>query len=408
MSSSRRPPARVSESLQRWNISPGIQCTPRPGRARRAAQLRSWHLASGLFWIMNVLIELDLYAYCPPTGHWADLESGRLLTDGHFRRHQLAPFPKLKRLMDAGGTFPTDVAVDCSHAFPQLPLQPMPTIIWYRNLYGAMFSDYARWRGPEQTFEQWYQLPHFYGLPISKQDSWALFNALWITLAPGGRVITASFDHCKSHPVEGVRRILDALGESRSDAAIAEACEASDPARIAGSDPQAMAKYKFRSGSASEYAQQLKDRDVQVAAGAPQVVMDHLSGEDTSVLCSLTVDHLIDGAERLMEKKLEPGVRRAFEQNDLIGLSHHCRNDYPDNPTCQLLGAALRFTCLLSSNTVIDAQEMYVSPDAETAFRTILYCLSQASVPGLVKALAAREAGKRHLLHERLVSAESR
>jgi len=392
----------VPESLGRWNGNPGTQVGSQVSASARWAQVRSWHLASGLFWIMNVLIELDLYAYCPPIGHWADVASGKVLRDSHFQRFHATPFPRVGALARQAGSVATDLVVDCCHAMPVLGAAPVPTIIWYRNLYGAMYSDYARYSDRSQSFVAWFRSPHFNGLPISKLDSWALYYALWLNLSQGPRVISASFDFCRMNPVEGMRRILAALGAERDERTILDACNASRADRIVDSNRAGMEKYKFRSGSPSEYSTHLTDDDIAMVVGAPRIVMDHLSGHGGADVGGVPDGHLMTLVQRAAGADVPGPVGDALHQQDLIGVSHLCRTNFRDNPASQLIGLALRITLMLCSNTVLDTQEMFVPAESMRAFRTTLFCLSQAAVPELVRSFATREAARSPLLHERL------
>ncbi len=395
---------RILESVERWNESPGFNCASLGDTALPRAQVRSWHLASGLFWIMNVLIELDVYAFCPPCGHWADVSSGRVLRDSHFKRHHMAPFPRVADLIEAEALISMDLVVDCSHALPRPGSGPTPTILWYRNLFGAMYSDFARF-GAGTSFRSWFTAPHFYGLPISKQDGWALYYALWINLS-GGNVISASFDYCKRNPVKGIARVLDGLGVTRSEEAIESACRRSDPGYIGAQGNANLDRYKFRTGSASEYTTALTDSDVTLVRGIPTIVMDHLTGRRSKQLTDLNTTYLIELTEVFSGKRLPLEVTHALESDDLIGLSHYCSKDYPHDAACNVVSLALRISAMLGGNSVLDAQEMYPSSDAPIVFKTSLFCLTQASIPELVRKFAQRESKRPILLHERLYYSE--
>jgi hypothetical protein len=377
----------ISISAERWNQHPGIDISCSEKDPVRYFRVASWHLPSGLFWIMNILIELDIYAFCPAVGHWFDLKNCKVLDKSLFVDNFLPMFPAVRSILNHESTLLKDLAVECTHSLPTSRGANDRTIILYRNLYGALYSHFKR-VGLDKTFKVFCNEPHSEAMPISLPDYWALYYALWINLCP--KAITFSFDYAKQNPIAGIERLLNFIGESRSSEAILKAINASSLESLRKNENALDNFFNIRKGDPVEYINHLQDMDIDRIKNIPIKVMDHLSGKGGVDVRKYSDSYLLNLCEEFADSTLPSSVRECFLGGDLLTLSTLCRKNFSYDKGCQLLALAAYLTGMLV-NPQLEHQECYADSSVNIAFRTVLFCLSQASNQELVRNFADRE-----------------
>ena len=379
----------ISISAERWNVNSGTDILSLEVDPIRYFQIASWHLPSGLFWIMNILIELDIYAFSPPVGHWYDLKNFKPLDKSLFADSFLPMFPAARRALNHGSTIIPDLTVECTHSLPAPRSTGNPTVLLYRNLYGSLYSHFRR-VGSNKTFNAFCNEPHSEAIPISLPDYWALFYALWINLCP--RAITLSFDYAKQNPLTSIERLLNFIGEKRSSDAIIKAVDNSSIDSLIKGDSGPDSRFNIRKGDPTEYMKYLQDGDISSIKNIPIMVMDHLSGKKGVNIGDYSDAYLLKLCEEFADTSLPSSVKECFVGGDLLTLSTICRQNFSDNSGCRLLALAAYLTGMLV-NPQLEHQECYADSSTNIAFRTILFCLSQGSNQDLIRKFADREIG---------------
>ena len=108
----------------------------------RKFQIPSFGAPSGVTFITNILLELGIYTYNLPMGHWYDLGKEEILTNTHQFRNRDGSMPFFFK--HDFPPFAEDIEVGWSHQWPSAEYLHLPTILRYRNVKGALYSQFKR------------------------------------------------------------------------------------------------------------------------------------------------------------------------------------------------------------------------------------------------------------------------
>ncbi len=187
---------------------------------------------SGVAWLLNVLLELDLIIYRGKCDNfWYPTEAGFEM-DSNQAKELMCWLPILarKRIF----IMKEDIRFCWTHAWPSPGSTSLRKIFMVRDGRDAVYSQFKRQNG-EETFLEYLQGPFH---PVSgpstsipkllpPADYWGLFCGLWRNmLTPEDFIIT--FEESKSNPVKIIKRLLKWIGTDRTDNEVARAIENSD------------------------------------------------------------------------------------------------------------------------------------------------------------------------------------
>ncbi len=206
--------------------------TAPPAGVPRRAQLVSAPFGSGVAWLVNVLLELDVRMthHGFQQDHWLDTESGEELRPeafAHLRWH----LPSL--LERRSFTFLEELEVLWEHRLSFARSPARRTILFTRDPRDAVYSLYRRNYEGKLTFRRYLERPdvwpdHFPGLfGLPPAETWALFHLFWLAVSEVSPVLLVRFEDMRADALGQVRGVLEFLGLERDDAAIERALAAS-------------------------------------------------------------------------------------------------------------------------------------------------------------------------------------
>lgn len=345
---------------------------------------------------MNILLELDIYCTFTTHGHWADPDSGVIHPDHFFMSHQgTCLFPAMKRFQGQAQYRPgSGLGVECGHILPTSVHLGCPTLVWYRDIQGALYSQWKRNHEADPTLS----LDAFLnsellingqstGLGLSPQDYWALYYFLW--MHSRGSWSPFQFDDLKRDPIPGIQSLLSFLGEVRTEDQIRKAVESSAVDKILRDHP-GEAKGFFRVGDISEGQRCFPESSLPMIGPLPGLVREFFQGTWTQRVDEIPWDGLLEMAAQTGLTAAPGTLLHYLEEKDFATAHSVCMTAEPENATAQLVLLALRWA-LHTSNAPISLHPQYTDPTLESTFKVILFVLASAAVPGLVLQAAERE-----------------
>ena len=354
---------------------------------------------------MNILLELGIYCTFTTHGHWADLEQGEIHPNHFFvSHHGNCLFPALAKIQGYQKYSPASaLGVECGHIMPTPTHIQLPTIVWYRDIQGALYSQWKRNHEADPTLSMEAFLcselrinEQSTGLGLSPQDYWSLYYFLW--WHSPGRWSAFQFDELKQSPLKGIQGLLDFLGEQRTDAQILAAVEASSVGRIIREHPEE-AKGFFRLGDTTEGQRCFPPECLPLIGPLPGLVREYFQGLWSGRVDEIPWEGLLEMASQTGKSVLPPSLLRFLEDQDFASAHAICMTADEDNRTAHLVLLALRWA-LQVSNAPITFQLQYTDPGLESTFKVILFVLASAAVPELVQRAAEREFHRYPLLHQ--------
>ncbi len=206
----------------------------------RECQIVSAPFSSGVTWLVNVLLELNIRTTNTSflTGHWMNDERGAEIGPkacAHLKWHLPVLHERTKFSFEPG------LEVLWEHRL-DFALQPeRPTILYVRDPRDAIYSLYKRNYAQDLSFidylrrpDQWHDhFPGLFGLPPA--ETWAYFHLYWLAMQEVMNVRVIRFEDMRAHPLAVTQKILEFLGVQRPVAEIERALELStyDRARVA-------------------------------------------------------------------------------------------------------------------------------------------------------------------------------
>ena len=378
----------------------------------RRAQIASAPHPQGLIWIMNILLELDIYCTFTTHGHWADPFSGEVHPDHFFLSHQgTCLFPAMKAFQGQAHYRPgSGLGVECGHILPTSVHLGHPTLVWYRDIQGALYSQWKRNHeaDPSLSLEVFLNSELLIngqstGLGLSPQDYWALYYFLWMHSL--GTWSAFQFDDLKREPILGVRSLLSFLGEARTDEQIRLAVESSAVDKILRDHPSE-AKGFFRAGDTAEGQRCFPNICLPMIGPLPGLVREFFQGTWTQRVDEIPWAGLLEMATERGLTAVPGTLLHYLEEQDFATAHAVCMTAEPENDTAQLVLLALRWA-LQTSNSPLSLHLQYTDPGLESTIKVILFVLASAAVPSLVQQVAEREFRRHPSLFQSLEQLES-
>ena len=177
---------------------------------------------SGVAWILNFLLELDILVYRGEdiSAVWREKENkSYVIKQGGLR--QWIPALEESRVF----RFRDNLAVKWSHKFPNGGNLDKKIILLTRDGRDAVYSQYKREQinGNLKLALRRMEPP----LSLPYQEWWALFNYVWARVVPIDDLLKISFEEIKFNPSLATRKLLDFLGIKRTAEEISRAIELS-------------------------------------------------------------------------------------------------------------------------------------------------------------------------------------
>jgi len=229
------------------------------------------------------------------------------------------------------------------------------------------------------------------GLGLSPQDYWSLYYFLWLHAA--GPWAALQFDDLKKEPLSGIQAILGFLGEDRTDAQILAAVDASRVETIVKEHPKE-ARGFFRRGDPAEGTRCFPPECEPLIGPLPRLIRNNFLGTRSTRVDRLFWPELLEKITRVGKTKPRSDLLPTLEAADFHTVHAICMTAEADDETTRLVLLALRWTSQLFDSP-LSFQPQYTAPGWETTFKVIVFVLSLAGVPDLVRRAATRECQRR-------------
>lgn len=193
------------------------------------AQITSAPVASGVAWIVNVLLELNIKSTLPLwPDHWQETEEGTEIgkeASEHLRWHLPVLLDRTRFAFEPG------LEVIWHHQLDFALHPERPTILYVRDprdainsLYVRLFTHIGSLSDYLRRPDSWpYHFPGMFGLPPA--ETWAYFHLFWMAMGDVMNVKVVTFESMRADPVGVTQDVLAFLGVERSDAEVARALE---------------------------------------------------------------------------------------------------------------------------------------------------------------------------------------
>jgi len=197
----------------------------------RTYSLSSSPMPSGVSWLVNALLELDIRC-----DHGLDSEQWRMTPDHCFylsENERIILKWHLPVLHEKHGfRFRDDVRVVWEHRL-DFALRDDPIILFVRDPRDVVLSEYRRNYEDQLPLEEFLQLPLTwkYHVPgcfyLPAPETWAYFHLFWMAVRDIIPVHVVRFEDTRIDPERELRRVLGILGVSRSSEEVLRAVQSS-------------------------------------------------------------------------------------------------------------------------------------------------------------------------------------
>jgi len=198
-------------------------------------QIISAPFASGLAWLINILLELDVRCTHVSTNkdgtHWGPGDEGRIRIGDYSFAHLRWHLPVLRERREF--TFREPIEVFWEHRLDLARHVHRPTLLYVRDPRDAIYSLYRRDYAHSLSFEDYLRRPdiwpdHFPDMfQLPPPETWACFHWFWMHLSPLPPVQAMTFESMRAEPVARIEEVLRFLGVDRTRAEIESALAAS-------------------------------------------------------------------------------------------------------------------------------------------------------------------------------------
>ncbi len=266
-------------------------------RAAGEFQLVSAPFASGVAWLVNVLLELGIrtthVSSRYPNGFW----QGK----GPDRRDAMSPEARdfmgwhLPVVFERANEFDLEHGIEVfwEHRLDFARHSHRPTIVFVRDPRDAIYSlyrrDYAGHFEPLQYLQRPDLFPdHFPGMfNLPPADTWAAWHAMWLGLQQVMRIQFVRFEALRASPVAGIQQVLVFLGTSRSAADIERALERSSLERTLAAlakqeQLKGVKRQTARKGKVGEWQETYTPEMLECFRGPASAIMTQLAYEPVS------------------------------------------------------------------------------------------------------------------------------
>lgn len=195
-------------------------------KSKKLILLVSSRFPSGVAWLMNFFLELDIMVYFGKDStkiwHYDEKNSVYALQDKQSRLKQWCP------VFQSRTTFPfqENIAVKLTHEFPSLYLKDHPTLLFVRDGRDSVYSMYRR-EIKGMSFSEFLQ-QRVSPFQLVVPENWAALYLLWQRFVPPELLLTVKFEEVKTDPIPYVKGVLSFLNIHKTDEEIQKAVESCD------------------------------------------------------------------------------------------------------------------------------------------------------------------------------------
>lgn len=204
----------------------------------RHLQIVSAPMPTGVAWLVNCLMELDIRT-TPDGAYWQDEPGGSRLIPAEVHENLLWYLPALHRRQSFDFAA-DDAEVFWDHRLTFVCYPARPTVLFVRDPRDTIYSQFRRlvhhgsYRESQGDLfaylhqrETWpISFPLLFDLPPA--DTLAYYYITALQLVPPEQLLVVRFEDSKRDPAGQLRRVLDFLGIQRSEARIQAALAQSD------------------------------------------------------------------------------------------------------------------------------------------------------------------------------------
>lgn len=205
----------------------------------RECQIVSAPFSSGVTWLVNVLLELNIRTTNTSflTGHWGNDGKGAEIGPkacAHLKWHLPVLHERTKFSFEPG------LEVLWEHRLDFALHPERPTILYVRDPRDAIYSLYKRSYAQDLSFIDYLRRPdlwrdHFPGLfGLPPAETWAYFHLYWLAMQEVMNVQVIRFEDMRARPLGVTQKILEFLGVRRPVAEVERALELSTYDRARG------------------------------------------------------------------------------------------------------------------------------------------------------------------------------
>lgn len=193
---------------------------------RETVLLASSQFPSGVAWLLNFFVELDVLIYRgnSPEKTWLYDSNNHTyrVTEGDQILKQW--IPALTDQPDR--TFAEPLCIRWSHEFPNSTNVQQKVILMMRDGRDAVYSQYKREHAADRALQDMLRM-HYAPLGLPPAETWAAHAYLWLQRIPKNRLHIIRFEDIKTNPLPEVKRLLTFLGVQRSEEDIQRAITSS-------------------------------------------------------------------------------------------------------------------------------------------------------------------------------------
>ena len=345
--------------------------------------IASFGLPSGVTWIANVLLELGIYTYNLPMGHWVNWETQTPKYDCYQFTMSDGSMPYFKKSKEQFITFDSTVQIGWSHQWPVSEYLGNKTILWNRNYKGGIYSQYKRYKTTKRyknlTLDTFLKRPYMY-LGLTPQDEWAINHLLWMELIPAERWHIASFDNAKLSPIEELKPLLRFLGLKKSDQEIMNAVNESTIEKALKSQQTSKLNTNIiRKGDPTEYQHVFTDSQLRLLGGLAEKTLILLENKKSLGLDQIDLEFVLKKIEIFTNDILPPSAMQKLLAGDYYDLELELKTLSKNNLCANVLLLAFHYKWQLLSSTIFPYKNL-TNKNSSAVYKIFLYAFSESLI----------------------------
>lgn len=242
------------------------------------------YTGSGLTWVMNFLLELDICVFREKNSDiwgtyshrdtWRRIDANRyVLSPKHSFDKQYLPILWRKTEF----VFRDNLEVRWSHELPKPYNCTGKIILLVRDGRDTIYSQYKR-DYKNSTLIEMLAGPLHGDIVVTPADAWAIFHLLWTALVPSQNLLVITFEQIKSDPATTARSLLDFIGVTRTVGEVARAIENSTFEKARNADclyrqTHRQPRVFMRKGAMREWTEQYGQKELAFFSGLHQSIL---------------------------------------------------------------------------------------------------------------------------------------
>lgn len=287
-------------------------------------ELVSSQFPSGVAWILNFLLEIDILVYrgdnIANTWDYNEKVNYCSLNKKEGVLKQWMPVLSEKRQF----YFKDDISIRWSHEFPTKNNLGGKTILLVRDGRDAIYSQHKR----EVKGESFTEMLNGFCSPfgLNPADTWALMNLMWSNSLPKENLFVIKFEDIKTNPQTVLSGLLEFLGISRNSADVQTAIESSSFERAKKSEgayrataPRTQFELVNRKGQPGEWKEVYNDEHLTFFEGLPDLALKYYGYKDQTEDERKKIKYLLDkntGSQASLMLEKMHGIKKSISSSD--------------------------------------------------------------------------------------------